>query len=370
MTVINAKRTVRRIKHGEDGKPGVDGLPGPMGERGRGYYPAGIWNANEFYKCTTQMAQFVYYEPGKSYYILNKEGSFKGINPAEDYTANGANATWIYFENYKAVFVEILFAKFAMLGSAVFYEDFMFSQQGRDSAGNSTNNYQGFNPKNPEYGEFQPNIWLDFLKGKSFFRDTEVEGTIKADSGRIGNFNISNGVLENTISFPISEWISGYVGSLIELGHFQATYSEKLKFNRWDVNVIPTTEAIMEIIVGMGNSKAVSLKGLGTDTELLELVGGHISGFALKSRQVTSSTTLTPSDCFVSCYNTSTIAIHLPASKVKGKVYQIAKTKAGNITVNGNGSKIQNGSGTADTYNHSTYGVVSFIWDDTSWIKF
>lgn len=174
--MISTVRTVRRMK------------AGPAGDRGRLNYPSGIWNVNTTYKCTSQTAPFVLYEPGNTYYVLNKEGSFKGINPATDYAANGLNATWIPFENFKAAYLEILFARFGMLGSAVFYDDYMFSQHGKDRYGNPTEDYSGF-----ASGTFTPNLLLNLRTGEIECNNAYIRGVIDALSGSMGGFEIANG---------------------------------------------------------------------------------------------------------------------------------------------------------------------------------
>ena len=67
------------------------------------------------------------------YYVLNKEGTFKNINPKKDYAANGSKATWVLMDKVRYSFVEILMANFAKLASAVFYGQYMFSQYGGES---------------------------------------------------------------------------------------------------------------------------------------------------------------------------------------------------------------------------------------------
>ena len=67
---------------------------------------------------------------------MNKVATVKGLNPADDYAKNGNNATWIPFENYKAVFTEILMAEFAKLASAVFWGIICFLNMEEIAKGN------------------------------------------------------------------------------------------------------------------------------------------------------------------------------------------------------------------------------------------
>lgn len=139
---------------------GADGLPGPAGMRGRMPFPSGAFDLLTTYTATDAITPIVYYEDGKTYYVMNKSVSIIGVNPAEDYASNGSDSTWIPFENYKAIFTEILMANWAKLASAVFYGDYMFSQHGVDSNGNDTMAYEGFGTN-----AFTPNTLVDWLTG-------------------------------------------------------------------------------------------------------------------------------------------------------------------------------------------------------------
>lgn len=177
---------------------GSDGVPGPAGQKGALPYPYGIWDVSVRYTATALTAPFVYYEPGNMYYVMNIVGSCIGINPASDYAANGSNATWIPFENFKAVYAEIFMARFAKLASAVFYDEYMFSQQGLDANGNATSNYSGFGTSS-----FTPNILLDFSSGMAELKKLVAEGVmtgeINALTGRIGDLIIRGNQLIGVI---------------------------------------------------------------------------------------------------------------------------------------------------------------------------
>ena len=112
---------------------------------------------------------------------MNKEGTFKNINPKKDYAANGSKATWVLMDKVRYSFVEILMANFAKLASAVFYGQYMFSQYGVRADGSAVETeggYKDFNysdPMNPANG-FRPNLLIDFLRGIFYGRNVEVDG--------------------------------------------------------------------------------------------------------------------------------------------------------------------------------------------------
>ena len=147
----------------DDGQDGGEGLPGPIGPL---VYPAGKYDDLIPYTRTSLSAPMVLCE--KLYYLLNKEGTFTGINPKEDYAANGKKATWVYMEKVEFAFYEILMANFAKLASAVFFGDYMFSQHGKDASGNATAGYDKFVPTSIGQSgcPFTPNLMMDLLKGE------------------------------------------------------------------------------------------------------------------------------------------------------------------------------------------------------------
>lgn len=135
---------------------------GPVGPL---VYPTGEYAASVSYTRTPLSAPMVLCEG--QYYVLNKEGTFKNINPKKDYAANGSKATWVLMDKVRYSFVEILMANFAKLASAVFYGQYMFSQYGVRADGSAVETeggYKDFNysdPMNPA-NKFRPNLLLDF----------------------------------------------------------------------------------------------------------------------------------------------------------------------------------------------------------------
>lgn len=135
---------------------------GPEGPRGMLPYPAGEYSSSITYTATKNISPFVLYS--SVYYVMNKVGTWLGNNtgktPAQDYAENGVNAMWIPFEAFKAIYVELLMARLGLIGKAVFFDEYMFSQHGKDSAGNPSTNYQGFAD-----GSFIPSILFNFMTG-------------------------------------------------------------------------------------------------------------------------------------------------------------------------------------------------------------
>lgn len=179
---------------------GQDGVPGPAGVRGRLPFPSGAFDLSTVYTCTDDITPIVYYEAGKTYYTMRKNGNSVGIDPAEDYASNGSDSTWIPFENYKAIFTEILMANWAKLASAVFYGDYMFSQHGKDVNGDETNEYELFDPTKIGQSDapFTPNVLVDWLNGTMRLLKLIADGAELTNvKGLTGSFRSLQGLKAN-----------------------------------------------------------------------------------------------------------------------------------------------------------------------------
>lgn len=182
---------------------------GAKGSRGQLPYPAGEYDLHTSYICTDMVAPYVLYNG--IYYVMNQITTWVGQgvpsninNPQKDYAVNGKKATWIPFENYKAIYVEILMANFAKLASAVFSGDYIFSQQGVDADGNSTSNYEKFNT-----GTFTPNLLLDFATG--LFKGSKVELTGQISTASEGKRIVID---PTTNSIAMYDFLGNLVGKI------------------------------------------------------------------------------------------------------------------------------------------------------------
>lgn len=151
------------------------------GRRGMLPYPAGEWTAEATYTATENVAPYVL--RNGTYYVMNKVGSVKGLDPQTDYGKNGQQATWIPFEEYKAVYVELLMARLGLIGKSVFWDNYTFSQKGVDDKGQPSDQYQNF-----EAGTFTPNILIDWVEGtirllKLVAEGADIEGVLTAATG-------------------------------------------------------------------------------------------------------------------------------------------------------------------------------------------
>nr|DAT51085.1 MAG TPA: tail protein [Caudoviricetes sp.] len=125
---------------GQDGQDGQDGTNGIDGRDGLMVYPAGYYDPNTTYTATSETAPVVMY--AENYYVLRRGATYKGASqgatrntPALEVAnapvvAGASTSRWILFDKFNAIFADIVMAEFAKLASAVFYGDWLISQQG------------------------------------------------------------------------------------------------------------------------------------------------------------------------------------------------------------------------------------------------
>lgn len=177
----------------KDGKEGTDGIM---------VYPAGVYSADITYTADNETSPVVAYDG--NYYMLIRGKSYNGAtmpegrrNPAEDVANGGDDVRWRLFEKFNAVFADVIMANFAKLGGAVFYGDYMFSQSGTingaevsgvDAEGKAY--YRQFTD-GVTYGTFLPYLMLNFQTGELYANKGKFKGTIDAEKGTIGGFDIN-----------------------------------------------------------------------------------------------------------------------------------------------------------------------------------
>lgn len=176
------------------GADGINGTNGKDGRDGRIVYPAGIYDATVTYTATDTKTPYVLY--GETYYVMNVTTSWtgsqnEGKTPADDYGQYGEHATWIPMEQFDAVYTKLLIADNGTLGKFVFNGNYMFSQEGVNSDGDSSNNYEDFNPDSPDSGSFQPNFYVNGLTGKVVARNAYIKGAYKEQTKLVDNSSYS-----------------------------------------------------------------------------------------------------------------------------------------------------------------------------------
>lgn len=141
------------------------------------------WNVENVYKNGEYLK-----EDNVLYMWTSRVSGNTEISPKEWIEAHPESGLWTPYPYDKLIAAEIALLNFALIGSAVFQDEYMISQQGVDASGNPTNDFRKFGTE-----EFTPNLLLDFATGL-------FEGnTVKVNGGIFKNIQSPNG------SFKIDE---------------------------------------------------------------------------------------------------------------------------------------------------------------------
>ena len=120
-------------------------------------------------------------------WVYPKQGN-TSVKPSSYISADTKPKRWESVDLKKLIATEVLLARYALLGKAVFYDEYMMSQQGVDNNGNVSSNYTQY-PSN-----FTPNFLINFLTGLVGI----YKGNIDLGGGKIvlnddGSGHIANG---------------------------------------------------------------------------------------------------------------------------------------------------------------------------------
>ena len=150
----------------EDTGVNPDGKAGPM------LVQEGIYSSSVTYVADAVKKPLVFQPDndltpriGKYYYPINV-GEYTNISPKDN------PSVWAVAEDYQVVLTDTLVAKYAKLGGAVFYGDYMISQKGVDKAGNPSSSFE----KYP--ADFTPNLSLDFKGGELIANKGSFRGVL------------------------------------------------------------------------------------------------------------------------------------------------------------------------------------------------
>lgn len=183
---------------------GTNGLNGENGSKGQIIYPEGIYNVNTVYQGTVDKTPYVYDSNDANYYVLNIVGTWQGTLHSNESPSTDTSNSWVKLDAFEALYTKIGIIANGLIGSAVFNGDYMFSQQGIDSSGQVSTQYQNFNPETPTGGVFTPNILFNFRTGAGHM----AAGKIKfGDDGSVDltNIKVNNALIQNTKQYTLTQ---------------------------------------------------------------------------------------------------------------------------------------------------------------------
>lgn len=205
----------------------VTGEAGQPGQKGQVVYPMGIYEKTVRYAVTENTAPYVLDMEDGNYYVLNTSywlGTSQSSDrdtPAKDVALGNRN--WVKFEAFEAIFTKILVTPNALVGSAVFNGDYMYSQQGIDPTNNSTStHYECFNPSDPgaalpdcQY-RFLPNVMINYKTGAGHLAagkiKFEADGSIIANDMVIQNIITASQAKLGAVVFK-GDWMISQAGT-------------------------------------------------------------------------------------------------------------------------------------------------------------
>ena len=203
-------------------KEAEKGDPGPM------IYPAGIYDETKIYSLKNNTVPYVWDPDYEAFYALNCDiwqGTANGnMSPGFAYAQFGT-LYWTKFEMFEAIYSDIGVFNQALVGSAVFWGPYMFSQQGVKSNGASTNSFHLFD-KNDPFGsgkDFYPNICFNFETGQAWL------GKNKFTVDNKGNIKLSGWQVDQNIITSTSD--NGNRISLMSNGTIKNVVDETGKVN-------------------------------------------------------------------------------------------------------------------------------------------
>lgn len=188
---------------------GLDGMPGSPGAKGQIVYPAGVYSADTIYTTTSEKAPYVFDTGDNNYYVLNTIMSWDASQqvkktPHED-AGEGGTHSWILMESFDAIYANIGVFGTTLVGSAVFWDEWVYSQQGTDVQGDASTAFERFDPTTPmgPDAEFTPNIAFNFKTGDGFLANGKIR--FYAD-GKVlcNNIEIKDSLIQDYVNYGIS----------------------------------------------------------------------------------------------------------------------------------------------------------------------
>lgn len=149
-------------------------VPEPTGKQPI-LYPQGIYRTDIEYENDGSTAPYVWDTTTEKFYYLKSVMKWRGSQHNNESPGTDTSSAWQVFNHFEAVYANVLVTPNALVGSAVFNNQFMFSQQGINSTGGFSNEYQKINMSNNgqnvynESNAFRPNMLLNFLTGEAYF---------------------------------------------------------------------------------------------------------------------------------------------------------------------------------------------------------
>lgn len=148
--------------------------PDPVGSQPIAY-PMGIYSTSTPYINDGETAPYVYDTGGDTegnhYFFLKAVMTWIGTQQNNESPGTDTSGAWEPLKNFEAIYTDLLIAPNSLVGGAVFNNNLMFSQRGKNASGGDSSEYHLINTSDPmnTSNSFRPNFLLDFANGVAYF---------------------------------------------------------------------------------------------------------------------------------------------------------------------------------------------------------
>lgn len=148
--------------------------PDPVGSQPIAY-PMGIYSTTTPYINDGETAPYVYDTGGDTegnhYFFLKAVMTWIGTQQNDESPGTDTSGAWEPLKNFEAIYTDLLIAPNSLVGGAVFNNNLMFSQRGKNASGGDSSEYHLINTSDPmnTSNSFRPNFLLDFENGEAYF---------------------------------------------------------------------------------------------------------------------------------------------------------------------------------------------------------
>lgn len=148
--------------------------PDPVGSQPIAY-PMGIYSTSTPYINDGETAPYVYDTGGDTegnhYFFLKAVMTWIGTQQNNESPGTDTSGAWEPLKNFEAIYTDLLIAPNSLVGGAVFNNNLMFSQRGKNASGGDSSEYHLINTSDPmnTSNSFRPNFLLDFENGEAYF---------------------------------------------------------------------------------------------------------------------------------------------------------------------------------------------------------
>lgn len=337
------------------GKQGIQGVNGAF-PYDRGVYKSGnsyVWNQNRRDK--------IIYKIGNTYYnfLVKNYGATVTAAP----TSASGDSNWEAMQKFESLVTDTFFADGANIAGL------MFKLQGYTSAGIPYGEVQSQNTD----GDGTPMLYMNTQTGYFHCGIADITGSVTANSGKIGGWNINGNNLECTgFNTKILVEASGTRFMRINAEESVMCYLRSDESTGISVSVYGNTDDAIGLNVlcnSMGKGYAIKSYG---NAFLNARQGERVElyGLVVNTRKVSTSVAMQTNDDFIEFNNTSAITFNMSSNSKIGKIIYMKKITAGyNVNLTG-GFRDPGSVNVSTTLTIGDEKSRIFLYDGSCWVQF